>query len=129
MMTSNRTTLPANLLAATEDLANNLLASEPFTAYHAAHGRFNADPEARALLQQLSQSQAELRQKQAHRTVTQSDVDQLKALQSAVQADRTITDYAGTRQTAIGFLREINQEISELLGVDFAALAKRSGCC
>ena len=128
-MNSNRTTLPANLLAATEDLANHLLASEPFTAYHAAHGRFNADPEARALLLLLSQSQAELRQKQARRTVTQSDVDQLKALQSAVQADRTVADYARTQQAAIGFLREINQEISELLGVDFAALAKRSGCC
>ncbi len=128
-MNSNTTTLPANLLAATEELANHLLASEPFTAYHAAHGRFNADPEARALLQRLSQSQAELRQKQARQTVTQSDVDQLKALKSAVQADRIIADYARTQQVAIGFLREINQEISELLGIDFAALAKRSGCC
>jgi cell fate (sporulation/competence/biofilm development) regulator YlbF (YheA/YmcA/DUF963 family) len=128
-MNSNRTTLPANLLAATEDLAMQLLASEPFTAYHAAHGRFNANAGACALLQRLSQSQAELRQKQARRTVTQSDVDQLKALQSAVQADRTIADYAGSQQAAIGLLREINQEISELIGVDFAALAKRSGCC
>ncbi len=128
-MNSTTPTLPANLLAVTEELANHLLASEPFTAYHAAHGRFNADPEARALLQRLSQSQAELRQKQARQTVTQSDVDHLKALQSAVQADRTIADYARTQQVAIGFLREINQEISELLGIDFAALAKRSGCC
>jgi cell fate (sporulation/competence/biofilm development) regulator YlbF (YheA/YmcA/DUF963 family) len=129
MMKSTMTTLPSDLLAATEDLANHLLASELFTAYHAAHGRFNADAGARALLQRLSQSQAELRQKQARGTVTQSDVDQLKALQSAVQADRTIADYAGTQQAAIGFLREINQAISELIGVDFAALAKRSGCC
>lgn len=129
MMTSNRTTLSAHVLAATEDLANHLLASEPFTAYQAAQGRLNADAGARALLQQLSQSQAELRQKQARRTITQSDVDQLKALQSAVQADPTLADYAGTRHAAIGFLREIDQEISELLGVDFAALAKRSGCC
>lgn len=128
-MNSNKPTLPANLLAATEDLANNLLASEPFTAYHAAHGRFNADAGARALLQRLSQSQAELRQQQARRTVTQSEVDQLRALQSAVQTDRTITDYARIRQAAVGFLREINQEISELIGVDFAALAKRPGCC
>ena len=47
-MNTNMTTLPANLLAATEDLANHLLASEPFTAYHAAHGRFNADAGVRA---------------------------------------------------------------------------------
>jgi cell fate (sporulation/competence/biofilm development) regulator YlbF (YheA/YmcA/DUF963 family) len=129
MMNSNRTTLPPTLLAATEDLAMQLLASEPFTAYHAAQGRFNADAGARAMLQRLSQAQAELRQKQAQQTVVQSDVDQLRALQSAVQADRTITDYVQTQQAAVGFLREMNREISELLGIDFAALAKRSGCC
>ena len=128
-MNSNKTTLPAMLLAATEDLAIQLLASEPFTAYHAAQGRLNADTGARAVLQRLSQAQAELRQKQARQTVSQSDVDQLRALQSAVQADRTIADYIHAQQTAVGFLREMNREISELLGVDFAALAKRPGCC
>ena len=128
-MNSNKPTLPAHLLAATETLAENLLASEPFTEYHAAQGRFNADAGARTLLQRLAQSQAELRQKQARRTVTQNDADQLRALQSAVQADRTIADYSRAQQDAVAFLRSINQEIGELLGVDFAALAKRPGCC
>lgn len=128
-MNGNRTTLPATLFAATEDLAIQLLASEPFTAYHAAQGRFNAAAGARELLQRLSQAQAELRQKQAQQTVAQSDIDQLRALQSAVQADRTIADYIHAQQAAVGFLREMNREIGELLGVDFAALAKRPGCC
>jgi len=128
-MNSNRTTLPATLFAATEDLAIQLLASEPFTAYHAAQGCFNAAAGARELLQRLSQAQAELRQKQAQQTVAQSDIDQLRALQSAVQADRTIADYIHAQQAAVGFLREMNREIGELLGVDFAALAKRPGCC
>jgi cell fate (sporulation/competence/biofilm development) regulator YlbF (YheA/YmcA/DUF963 family) len=129
MMNSNRTTLPATLLATAEDLAIHLLASEPFTAYHAAQGRLNADAGARALLQRLSQAQAELRRKQAQQTVAQSDADQLRALQSAVQADRTIADYMHAQQAAVGSLRKMNREISESLGVDFAALAKRPGCC
>jgi cell fate (sporulation/competence/biofilm development) regulator YlbF (YheA/YmcA/DUF963 family) len=129
MMNSNKTILPATLLAAAEDLAIQLLASGPFTIYHAAQGRFNADAGARALLQRLSQTQAELRQKQAQQTVVQSDVDQLRALQSAVQADQTITSYVHSQQAAVKFLREMNREISELLGVDFAALTKRPGCC
>lgn len=128
-MNSNRPTLPATLLAVTEDLAIQLLASEPFTAYQAAQSRLNADAGARALLQRLSQAQAELRQKQAQQTVAPSDIDQLRTLQSAVQADRTIADYRHTQQTAVGFLREMNREISESLGVEFAALAKRPGCC
>ena len=128
-MNSNRTTLPATLLAAAEDLAMQLLASESFTTYHAAQGQLNADAGARAVLQRLLQAQAELRQKQAQQTVAQSDVDQLRALQSAVQADRAIADYIHAQQAAVGFLREMNREINELLGVDFAALAKRPGCC
>ena len=128
-MNSNRTTLPATLLAATEDLAIHLLASKSFTAYHAAQGRLNADAEAYALLQRLSQAQADLRQKQARQTVLQNDVDQLRALQREVQSNDVIVDYATTQQTAVAYLREINQTIGELLGVDFAALAKRPGCC
>lgn len=34
------------------------------------------------------------------------------------------------QELSVAFLREVNQEISQLLGVDFASLARRSsGCC
>jgi hypothetical protein len=39
-----------------------------------------------------------------------------------------IVDYVTTQQAAITYLREINQAISELIGTDFAALAKKSTC-
>jgi cell fate (sporulation/competence/biofilm development) regulator YlbF (YheA/YmcA/DUF963 family) len=117
-----------DLMAATQALAENLLASEPFTLYHQAYARFNADPQARDLIQSLSQAQTDLRRKQANGGVTQADVAQLRALQSEVQSNRVIVDYASTQQTAIAYLREINQEISLLIGSDFAALAGRSSC-
>ena len=43
-------------------------------------------------------------------------------------AYRAIVDYAFTQQAAIAYLREINHTISELIGTDFAALAKKSTC-
>lgn len=51
-------------------------------------------------------------------------------LQQKPDVAATLAD-AGARaqQAAVAFLRRINQEIGELLGVDFAALAKRPGCC
>ena len=49
--------LAENLLAATQALAENLLASEPFALYQQAHARFDADPEARDLIEHLSQAQ------------------------------------------------------------------------
>jgi cell fate (sporulation/competence/biofilm development) regulator YlbF (YheA/YmcA/DUF963 family) len=127
MIDTNLYQLP-DLMAATQALAENLLASEPFALYQQAYARFDADPQARALIQRLSHAQAELRHKQAQGVVTQADVTQLRALHSEVQSNRVIVDYAATQQGAIAFLREINQAISELIGTDFAALAKKSTC-
>jgi cell fate (sporulation/competence/biofilm development) regulator YlbF (YheA/YmcA/DUF963 family) len=127
MTNTNLNQLP-DLMAATQALAENLLASEPFALYQQAHARFDADPEARGLIERLSQTQADLRRRQMSRSVTQTDVDQLRALQSEVQSHPVIVDYAYTQQGAITYLREINQAISELIGTDFAALAKKSTC-
>ena len=117
-----------DLLAATQALAENLLASEPFALYQQAHARFDADPEARDLIQHLSQAQSDLRRKQANGGIKPADVTELRALQSEVQSHPVIVDYVTTQQTAITYLREINQAISELIGTDFAALAKKSTC-
>ncbi len=128
MTNPNLNQLP-DLMAATQVLAENLLASEPFAIYQQARARFNADPQARGLIERLSQAQADLRQRQMGHEVTQADVNQLRALQGEVQSNPVIIDYAVTQQAAVTYLREINQVISELIGTDFAALAKRPGCC
>lgn len=120
---------PENLQAATAALTENLLAAEPFVLYRRAQQHLNTDPKATALLRQLSASQASIRTGQARGTVTQKDIDQLRALQHDVQQNQVIMEYARSQQEAINFLREINQEISQLLGIDFATLARRSSCC
>jgi len=129
MNTPLEPTLTSHLSLATEALIENLLAAEPIVLYHRAQIRFQADAPARALIDRLSAAQADVRQMQSRREVAQADIDQLRALQGEAQANRVIVDYMQTQQAAIGFLREINREISELLGVDFASLAKRPGCC
>ncbi len=127
MTNTNLNQLP-DLMAATQALAENLLASEPFMIYQQASARFNADPHARGLIERLSQAQADLRRRQMHQGVTQADIDQLRALQREVQSNPVIIDYAVTQQSAVAYLREINQEISQLIGIDFASLARKSTC-
>lgn len=85
-------------------------------------------PEDRAELERFLKTQSDLRVRQSRNAVTQSDVDELRALQREVQSNQRIRDYAETQQAAIAYLPAINQEISQLLGVDFASLAGR-GCC
>lgn len=122
-------TLPPELYQATESLIENLLASESFLAYQRSATDLNANPQARFLLERLSTLQAELRRKQSNNSLAQVDIDDLRTVQAQVQENVTILAYAQAQQEAITFLREVNQGISQLLGVDFAALAKQKTCC
>jgi cell fate (sporulation/competence/biofilm development) regulator YlbF (YheA/YmcA/DUF963 family) len=121
-------TLPHEILMAAEKLADAILHEGPVAAYKQAKARLDANPEARELLESFLRTQSDLRVRQSRNAVTQSDVDQLRALQRQVQSNRIIIDYAETQQAAIAYLPSVNQEISQLLGVDFASLAGPASC-
>lgn len=127
MDNSNAILLP-DLMEATETLAVTLLSAEPVMAYHRAKACLDTDAQARDLLERFSTAQNDLRLRQANGGVTQADMDRLRALQRAVQSNRVIMDYAETQQAAIAYLPVINQEISQLIGVDFASLAGPASC-
>lgn len=127
-MNNNTSPLTLELQQATESLIENLIASEAFRVYHRAQQELNSDPQARSLLERLSALQADLRRKQSPNAVTQADIEELRTVQRQVQTNRAIMQYARSQQDAVNFLREINVEISQLLGVDFAALAKQNTC-
>lgn len=119
---------PHELNQATENLIENLLASESFLTYQQSLVAMNSDSDAHGLLELLSTLQAGLRHKQSANSVTETDVEELRAIQTQVQGNTTIMAYSQSQQDAVNFLREVNQEISQTLGVDFAALAKQNTC-
>jgi len=123
-----QTVLTPSMQEATEALIGNLVASEAYIRYQQAQARLNDDLEAHTLLDQLSHAQADLRKKQANNGVTQAEIDALRTLQERVQHSKTIMTYAQTQQEAVNFLREINNEISQLLGINFASFANHATC-
>ncbi len=127
---TNKTTvaLTRDLRESTENLAENLLHAEPFLAFTQTKSRLDADGQASGLLAHLSTAQAELRTLQARNEVRQEDIENVRALQRAVQANTTIMGFAEVQKTAMDYLSDINQEISQMLGFDFATLASPS-CC
>jgi len=127
-MNTKTVTIPPAVLTAAETLAAALICVEPIAAYRRAQARLDADPNARALLERFSAAQADLRVRQSRGTLTQSDVNNLRALQQEVRSDPVIIDYAVAQQAAIAYLPEVNQGISQLLGTDFAALAGPASC-
>jgi len=126
-MKMQRNVLSDDFLVATEVLAENLSYSEPIVAYQNACDHLDADHRARALLQDLANAQSEIRSRQAKGPVSQADVDRLCALQNEVLSNQIISQYALAQQVAIAYLKEINHEISQLLGIDFAALSRPTG--
>lgn len=121
------TTLPAAVQAAADSLGQSLEQVEPVVGYHQAEARLIADEPASALLQQLMDMQADLRLKQGD--VTEAEIDRFRRLRREVDVNPTITAYVESQDAATAYLREVNQDLSQLLGFDFSALAKRSGCC
>ena len=120
--------IPSALQEATQSLCESLLASEPLARYMNARSRLDGNAEARGLLDRLSEAQASIRKQQANGGMTQADIDTLRDLQKKAQDDPAVMEYAGSQQGAIYFLKEVNTEITELLGMNFAVFAKHSTC-
>lgn len=127
-MNADHNLTPA-LAEAVDALAENLLAAEPFLALEGAYLRLRGDAPARDLQQRFKQAEAALRERQASRTLTQSDMAHYRALQAETQANELIAGYQRSQQAIVTYLQDVNRDLSQLLGVDFAALTKRSGCC
>lgn len=117
------------LQQATEQLGRALRTSAPVRAYLDASTDLKTDVEATGLLDELALRQAALRVKQNDGGLSQADIDDLRAWQFRVQTQPTIAAYLQAQQDMRALLPQINFEMSQLLGVDFAALARKSGCC
>ncbi len=120
--------LSRDIAQAVEALGQNMACSEPFLVFRTAEQALVADGPASSLLRELSQLQAELRQRQNREMLPMEDLERLRRLQAAVQANPTIADFFRAQQEVSANIQEINQEVSSLLGVDFAGLARVSSC-
>lgn len=122
--------VPNTLLEATSQLTGNLVRSEQFLRLQEAARKLQSDKEATALLAEFLDLQQKIRIQQRSTQISKEDIKRLRELQNAIMTKETIQEKELAEECAAAFLREVNQEISNMLGVDFASLARRSsGCC
>ena len=112
------------ILESARTFASKLRQSEPVAALWQARAQLEADSQARQLLARLSERQRALALKQRDGGITRPEIDDLRRLQQQVETHPIIGAYIRTLQQAQLFLPAVNAEISELLGLDFAALAR-----
>ena len=121
--------LPPELKQAAQNLGSALKNTSPLRAYADARTQMNADAQATALLDELQRAQTNLRVRQSNGGVTADDLARLRQLQSEAQAHPTIAASLAADQQVKAYLPQVNQAISNLLGIDFASLGRVSGCC
>jgi cell fate (sporulation/competence/biofilm development) regulator YlbF (YheA/YmcA/DUF963 family) len=126
---SSQTFFQPQLTEAAINLGKNLISTETYLHYQQAEQALNSDVTARGLLNNLALTQTRVRKAQSSGTITPEDLQALNDLQVQAQANPIITNYDTSRQELVKFLQEINSDISALLGINFALIARHSSCC
>jgi cell fate (sporulation/competence/biofilm development) regulator YlbF (YheA/YmcA/DUF963 family) len=127
-MTGPVSAITPELAAVTDRLAAALRATPAIAAYLRAREELEANQPAGELLAELTSLQADLRVRQAEGTLTREAIEQLRALQRRVEAETPIIQYLATQQAALSLLPDVSRSISDLLGIDFGLLIRRSSC-
>lgn len=122
-------TLSPEMEQATQSLGHALKTARPLATYHEAAAALEADKQATDLLDELQQVQADIRLRQDDGKVTAENTARLRKLQSDVQVHPTIAALVAADEDAKSYLRQVNQIISNLIGIDFASLGRTKGCC
>ncbi len=121
--------LPPELKQAGQTLSEAVKQAPPLWAYAEALAKMDADRSATELLDELQRVQADLRVRQSNGGITQADTARLRQLQADVQAHPMIAAFLTADRAAKAYLPQVNQHISNLIGIDFASLGRTQGCC
>jgi len=117
------------ILNAASDLAENLSQSADILGFRRAENALYSDLQAMQMLKDLSKMQQKVRDQQYTGSLVQADLATLRSLQVSVAENQAIQTYLASQEAAKAFLREVNQEISQHMGIDFASLTRRSSSC
>ena len=86
------------------------------------------DPEANGLLRGFAQVWDDIKNEEANGGVSALTIERARNLQRQMQHNPIIADYARWQQAAIAYVKNLNGEISALLGFDFASFSGSGSC-
>lgn len=69
-----------------------------------------------------------MRKQQSEGTLTRDDIDRVRAPQNEAWSAPAVMELATAQRGAAAYLPQVNDLITELLGVNIAALAGAGGC-
>jgi cell fate (sporulation/competence/biofilm development) regulator YlbF (YheA/YmcA/DUF963 family) len=118
-----------SFITMTTQLGEEMVGISVISNYRALQKKLNEDLSAKELLRRLSASRKELSEKQSSGTFTQDSLNDYSNIQKEVENNPTIREFSLAQQEVMQFMREVNSEISSLLGIDFSSLIPRNNSC
>lgn len=118
-------TTPTLLDEALHNLIEQLTHSEAFVRLRSAEQNLMNDQEALTLLNRLAEAQQKVKTQQQSGKPSEEDMNRLQQLQLEVSEHPLIQDYEYSREAYIALVRQVNQHISQQIGLDFASLTRR----
>lgn len=106
-----------------------LRANETIRGFLKAKDDFDTNGELAALRTELAALVNWFQRKQLHGTLTKEDISSLRTVQMKVSTHAVTIRFVSARNEAMSVLQDCNAAMSELLGIDFAAVAAPAGSC
>lgn len=113
------------LVEATEALVESLAKSEAILRFTKANQALENDQDAQQMVQEATDLKQKLYAKDASGDFMRDKFPRFRELQDQITSNPVLEEQSQAQEMAINFLREINQEISQLLGIDFGSLTRR----
>jgi cell fate (sporulation/competence/biofilm development) regulator YlbF (YheA/YmcA/DUF963 family) len=123
------TKLDIQLQNAADTFVATLANSQEIRAFVKAKAEFQGNPELHKVRKQFSEKQTEVQAKQTAGTLTQDEIDSVRALQKKLNSHPVTMNYTQARQAMVDQLHECNQSLSKVLGFDFASASAPPSCC
>ena len=109
---------------------NDELVTIPVIKYYKnAQVKLNANEAAMELIRKLNAARKKLNEQQSSGTFNENSLNDYYNISNEVEKNQTIIEYSQAQKEAIQFLKNVNYEISQLIGIDFSSLIKRSNTC
>jgi len=122
---SNNSSIGESFISLANQLGEVLSRISVIKNYQEQQKRLYESQEAMYLLRKLSDARKELNTKQRLGTITQEDINSYQKIYDEVGKTPIITEYYQAQQDAVQFLRNVNFEISQLIGIDFSSLIRK----
>jgi cell fate (sporulation/competence/biofilm development) regulator YlbF (YheA/YmcA/DUF963 family) len=109
--------------------ASSLKSTDAVTRFFEARRNLETDVELSRSREAFNQAARSFREKQAAGTLAEQEISRVRTLQANLNLHPRTVKLLHAQQEMAELLQECNQQILEVLGLDFSAIAVPSGCC